>query len=86
MAGNTGSTAGASKQPPAPSTNRTTSAEGVRRYFRESRIELRKVNWPTREQTTNLTIVVVVVCVVIALFLGGVDVVFTNIISKISAH
>lgn len=86
MAGNTGSTAGVTKQPPAPSSNRTASAEGVRRYFRESRIELRKVNWPSREQTTNLTIVVVVVCVVIALFLGGVDVLFTDIIKAISTH
>jgi preprotein translocase subunit SecE len=86
MTGSTGSTTGATKQPPAPSAHRTTGAESVRRYLRESRIELRKVTWPTREQVTNLTIVVVVVCVVIALFLGGIDVLFTDIIKAISTH
>lgn len=86
MPGNTGSTVGTGKPAPAPSSGRTANAEAVRRYFRESRIELRKVNWPTREQTTNLTIVVVVVCVVIALFLGGIDILFTDMIKAISTH
>ena len=43
-------------------------------------MELRKVTWPTREQTINLTIVVVVVCVAIALFLGGLDWLFAEVV------
>ena len=54
------------------------------RYLRESRSELRKVNWPTREQTVNLTIVVVVVCLILAFFLFGVDTLFTKIVTKLS--
>jgi len=50
------------------------------RYLRDSRSELKKVNWPTREQTINLTIVVCVVCVAIALFLGGLDWIFATFI------
>jgi preprotein translocase subunit SecE len=54
------------------------------RYLRDSRIELKKVTWPTREQTVNLTIVVCVVCVVIALFLGGVDFLFASLVSALN--
>ena len=54
------------------------------RYLRDSRIELRKVSWPSREQTTNLTIVVCVVCIAIALFLGGVDWLFAELIKALS--
>jgi preprotein translocase subunit SecE len=59
--------------------------EALRRYFRESRIELRKVTWPSREQTVNLTIVVVVVCIALALFLGAIDYVFVQLITKLSS-
>ena len=39
------------------------------RTFRETRSELRKVVWPTREETTRLTIVVMVISIVIGLIL-----------------
>jgi preprotein translocase subunit SecE len=42
------------------------------RTIRETRSELRKVIWPTREETTRLTVVVLVISVIIGLvlFLG----------------
>ncbi len=55
------------------------------RYLRDSRIELKKVNWPSREQTTNLTIVVCVVVVAIALFLGGVDLLFSSLVKWLAS-
>lgn len=54
------------------------------RYLRDARIELKKVNWPSREQTVNLTIVVCVVCVAIALFLGGVDFLFASLVKALA--
>jgi preprotein translocase subunit SecE len=42
-------------------------------FFQESRAELRKVTWPTREQTINLTVAVIVMTVGIAVFLGIID-------------
>ncbi len=39
------------------------------RVFRETRSELRKVVWPTREETTRLTIVVIVISLIIGLIL-----------------
>lgn len=47
-----------------------------RRLFRETVGELRKVSWPTRKEAINLTYIVVIVMVVMAIFLGGVDFVF----------
>jgi preprotein translocase subunit SecE len=44
-------------------------------YIRESRQELAKVTWPTRQEAIRSTIAVVLVALVIAIFLGGVDVV-----------
>jgi preprotein translocase subunit SecE len=49
---------------------------GLRLYFRETVGELRKVSWPTRKEAINLTKVVVIVMIIMALFLGGVDFLF----------
>jgi preprotein translocase subunit SecE len=38
--------------------------------------ELRKVTWPSREDTQYLTFVVVVVAVAFGVFLGGIDMFF----------
>jgi preprotein translocase subunit SecE len=53
------------------------------RFVRESQVELQKVTWPTREQTINLTIVVLAVCVVVGVFLGGVDYVFQFLVQQL---
>ena len=67
--------------PTAPRANRQLA---LMRYLRESRIELKKVTWPSREQTVNLTIVVLVVCIALALFLGGLDYVFASFVKWIA--
>jgi preprotein translocase subunit SecE len=45
----------------------------VTRYYKETVGELRKVNWPTRQEATNMTILVVIVLVIMTIFLGTVD-------------
>lgn len=42
----------------------------VVRYFRETRGELRKVTWPTREEAWRLTLIVLGVTAAMAIFLG----------------
>jgi preprotein translocase subunit SecE len=44
--------------------------------------ELRKVTWPSREETWNLTIVVVIVAGAFGVFLGGVDMFFNWVIEN----
>ncbi len=51
--------------------------EAVRRYFRETIGELKKVNWPTRKEAQNLTMIVLAVIVLMTVFLGGLDFLFT---------
>ena len=42
-------------------------------YLRESKEEMRKVTWPSKQETTKYTIVVIVLCLLIAGFFGGFD-------------
>ena len=42
-------------------------------FFRDSRQEMRKVVWPTREETMQTTLVVAVMVVILALLLWGMD-------------
>lgn len=42
-------------------------------FMRESRTELRKVVWPTRKETTQTTLVVIGVVILVAIFLWMVD-------------
>lgn len=42
-------------------------------FLREVKVELKKVTWPTRKQTTGTTIVVILFVFVVAAFLGLFD-------------
>ena len=42
-------------------------------FFRETIAELRRVVWPTREQATRLTIIVVVISIFVGFLLGLID-------------
>ncbi len=46
------------------------------KYFNATRAELRKVAWPTRDETKNLTTIIVAVTVAMAVFLGTLDYIF----------
>lgn len=47
----------------------------VQRYLRETTGELRKVSWPTRAEAVRLTWLVLGVMVIMAIYLGGIDLV-----------
>ena len=42
-------------------------------FLKEAKAELMKVNWPTREQTINYTLMVIGISLAVAIFLGGLD-------------
>jgi preprotein translocase subunit SecE len=42
-------------------------------FLREVKVELKKVTWPTRKQTTGTTIVVIIFVFILAVFLGIFD-------------
>ncbi|MEK7578757.1 MAG: preprotein translocase subunit SecE [Patescibacteria group bacterium] len=51
--------------------------ERIKSYFREVKIEMNKVKWPTKNQTVNYTLVVIGVSVAAAAFLGVLDYIFS---------
>lgn len=50
-------------------------------YFIESFYELKKVNWPSRNETVNLTLVVIGLSLAVAIFLGALDIGFSYALS-----
>ena len=52
-------------------------------FFREVVAEFRRVTWPSRPELMNSTVVVIAVTVVIALFLGGVDILLARVVERI---
>jgi len=52
---------------------------GVQRWFRETRGELRKVVWPTREEAMRLTRVVILISLAMGLVLGLLDLALSSL-------
>jgi preprotein translocase subunit SecE len=58
-------------------------SRGIRKFYRETVAELRKVSWPTRSEAINLTRVVLIVILVMSTFLGLLDYLFTQLFGLI---
>ena len=52
-------------------------------YIRETISELKQVRWPTRQETIQLTLLVLVISVIVAGYVGGLDFIFTNLLTFI---
>ena len=52
-------------------------------YIRESRAELKKVTWPTRQQLWYFTLIVLIVTFISAAYLGLVDLLLPGVFSRI---
>lgn len=51
-------------------------------FIKESRIELKKVTWPTREETIRYTLTVIIISAAVAVFLGGLDYLFQFVLNN----
>ena len=51
----------------------TAKGRDTKEFLVESRFELRKVVWPTRQETTRMAWVVVIVVIIVSLMLAGFD-------------
>ncbi len=54
-------------------------------FLQESRQELNRVNWPTRQETIRLTLIVIGLSLGVAAFLGILDFIFSDILRSILA-
>ncbi len=52
-------------------------------YIRETIVELKKVQWPTRQATLKLTGIVIGISALVAVYIGGLDYLFTNILTLV---
>jgi preprotein translocase subunit SecE len=51
----------------------------IKQFIKEVRSELTKVTWTTREELIYSTIIVIVVSLVLAVFIGIIDMVLSNL-------
>lgn len=52
-------------------------------FLRETKDELKKVVWPSKQETIRLTMVVIIISLIVGIFLGGLDFVFVKLIGTI---
>jgi preprotein translocase subunit SecE len=55
----------------------------IREFVREVLVEFRKVTWPSRDELVNSTTVVIALTVVMAFFLGFVDIGLARVVERI---
>jgi preprotein translocase subunit SecE len=65
--------------PPRPKDDRTTPVQ----FVREVRGELRKVAWPTRSETVNYSIIVLVAVVLLTAYVAALDYGFGDVLLKL---
>lgn len=64
----------------------TTQGKAFINFSKESQLELRKVFWPTRQETIQTTLVVAAVVVLLSLILWGVDGVLMRLIGWLAGQ
>jgi preprotein translocase subunit SecE len=52
----------------------------LRHFFAESQFELRKVVWPSRDETLKTTGIIVVVVIILSLLLGLIDLILKSVV------
>lgn len=57
--------------------------EPIARYLRDTRAELRKVTWPSREESWHLTLIVLGATVGMSIILGASDLLFSRVMQGI---
>jgi preprotein translocase subunit SecE len=51
-------------------------------YIKDTRGELKHVSWPTRSQAIAYTVTVILIAIVIGIYLGLLDYIFSNLLEK----
>ncbi|HCM62614.1 preprotein translocase subunit SecE [Morganella psychrotolerans] len=63
----------------------TTKGKATLTFAREARVEMRKVIWPTRQETLQTTLIVAAVTAVMSLVLWGLDGILVRLVSYITS-
>jgi preprotein translocase subunit SecE len=57
--------------------------KAVVNFFGEVRLELSRVTWPTRDEVIKLTLTVFIVSGILGAYVGGLDYLFTTLLTKV---
>ncbi len=57
--------------------------ERGKQFFREVKVELKKVTWPSKRELIGSTIVTIIFVFIVAFYLGVIDFIYTTIIGKL---
>lgn len=72
-----------SARPEAERSKAATRIDQVKKSWQDTVAELKKVTWPDKETTKNLTLVVIAISAVLGAFLGGLDWVLQQVFALI---
>jgi preprotein translocase subunit SecE len=70
-----------SQQPVKQQTGRKSERRG--QFVRESAAELRKVDWPSRRQTFQGVVVVIIACAIVGAYLWGLDQIIRPVVDRV---
>ena len=51
-------------------------------FLAEAKVELSRVNWPTRKQLIRYTLLVIAISLAVSLFLGSLDFLFSTLVER----
>ena len=55
----------------------------IKTFLGEAKQEFHRINWPTRREAMRMVGIVIVISVVVSIYLGALDYVFTSFIQKL---
>jgi preprotein translocase subunit SecE len=55
----------------------------IQHFFSETRVEMRKVTWPTRDELKESTKIVIVATFVVTVFIGIIDQILTLVVRRL---
>jgi preprotein translocase subunit SecE len=64
----------------------TSTGHAILSFGRESRAEVRKVVWPTRQETVQTTLMVVVAVIILGIFLWLIDMMLLNAVQMLTGQ
>jgi len=54
----------------------------INNFFKEVKAEIKKVDWLRKEEVIRYTLIVIAISFAVAIFLGGVDFIFTTFLKR----
>ena len=58
---------------------KTSCKKGVSKFFRDMKAEVKRITWPSKDDTKKALIAVGVVVLIYLILVGGLDLIFTNL-------